>query len=64
MHFTLCYGLGRVQGVESVDLNRYGPLRPMCLNDWPIGSTTIWRDGLSGVCVAFLEERCHCEGRL
>jgi hypothetical protein len=32
----------------------------MCLNAWPIGSGTIRGFGLVAVCVALLEEMCHC----
>jgi hypothetical protein len=45
-------------------LSKYGLHRLMCVNAWPMGSGTIRRCGFVGVCVALLEEVCHCGGRL
>ena len=46
------------QGVECGGLNRYGSLRLMCLNAWPIRSGTIRRCGLIEVGVPYLEQMC------
>ena len=45
--------------VNSYDLHRL-----MCLNAWPMGSGTIRRCGLIGGGMTFLEEVCHCRGRV
>jgi hypothetical protein len=45
--------------VDYGSLNRYDPRRLMCLNAWPLESSTIRRRGLVGVGVALLEEMCH-----
>jgi Fe-S oxidoreductase len=43
-------------------LNRNGPHRLMCLDDWPIGSDTIRRLGLVGIGVSLLQEVGNCGG--
>ena len=43
-------------------VNRFGPQRPMSVNAWPMGTSTIRRCVLVGVGVVLLEAVCHCGG--
>jgi hypothetical protein len=49
-----------IQRITCGGFNRFGPLRLMCLNTWPMGSDAIRRCVLVGIGVALLEDVHPC----